>query len=214
MNGKRLKEYQSPYRKGRANVLAIGGPPASGKTTLMKQIFALADDWSEKMQPVKLVDGYYSKKLNTWILGVYEDSVGTFQGTDKLSKSVPPQLVKFIRENASKPVNILFEGANVVTAKTLGEIIDCDVNFALLRLMVADSLKKRRHKVRGDRQNDQFKKAKETQIENVATNPKIFDSVVEVRNENPEDKATILKMVNWFLRRSIKLLPHSPFKTR
>ena len=204
MNGKRFKEYQSKYRKGRANVLAIGGPPASGKTTLMKQIFAMADDWSEKVQPVKLLDGYYSKKLNTWILGVYEDSVGTFQGTDKLSKSVPPQLVKFVRDNASKPVNILFEGANVVTAKTLGEVIDCDVNFALLRLMVAGSLKQSRHKSRGDKQNDQFKKAKETQIENVATNPKIFDSVVEVRNENRKDQETILKMIDWFLRRTVK----------
>lgn len=201
MNDKRFKEYQSPYRKGRANVLAIGGPPASGKTTLMKQIFELADDWSEKIRPVKLLDGYYSKKLNTWILGVYEDSVGTFQGTDKLSKSVPPQLVKFIRENANKPVNILFEGANVVTVKTLSEIIDCDVNFALIRLMVSGSLKQSRHKARGDKQNEQFKKAKETQIENVGTNPKIFDCVVEVRNEDITDQATILKMVNWFLRK-------------
>lgn len=210
MNGKRFKEYQSPYRKVRANVLAIGGPPASGKTTLMKQIFELADDWSEKIQPVKLLDGYYSKKLNTWILGVYEDSVGTFQGTDKLSKSVPPQLVKFIRENANKPVNILFEGANVVTVKTLSEIIDCDVNFALIRLMVSGSLKQSRHKVRSDKQSEQFKKAKETQIENVATNPKIFDCVVEVRNENNHDQNTIIKMISWFLRRTVKPEPKIP----
>ena len=212
MNGKRFKEYQSPYCKGRANVLAIGGPPANGKTTLMKKIFALADDWSEKRQPVKLLDGYYSKKLNTWILGVYEDSGGTFQGADKLSKQVPPQLVKFIRENADKPVNILFEGANVVTSKTLGEIVDCDINFAMLRLMVAGSLKQDRHKVRGDKQNAQFKKAKETQIENVATNPKLFDSVVEVRNENNHDQATILKMISWFLRRTVKL--NTSFSTK
>lgn len=204
MNGKRFKEYQSLYSKGRANVLAIGGPPASGKTTLMKRIFDLADDWSEKTKPVKLLDGYYSETLNTWVLGVYEESVGTFQGTDKLSKQVPPQLVKFIRNNAAKPVNILFEGANVVTAKTLGEIVDCNVNFALLKLMVASSLKQERHKVRGDNQNDQFKKAKETQIENIVTNPKFFDSVVEVRNENVHDQATILKMISWFLRRTVK----------
>jgi hypothetical protein len=172
----------------------------------MKQIFALADDWSLRVQPVKLLEGYYSKKLNTWILGVYEDSVGTFQGTDKLSKSVPPQLVKFIRENASKPVNILFEGANVVTVKSLSEIIDCEVNFALLRLMVAGSLKQSRHKARGDKQGEQFKRAKETQIENVATNPKIFDSVVEIRNENRKDQETIIKMIEWFLRKSIKPL--------
>jgi hypothetical protein len=214
MNDERFKAYQSLPLKGRANVLAIGGPPASGKTTLMKQIFDMADDWSEKTQPVKLLDGYYSETLNTWILGVYEESVGTFQGTDKLSKQVPPQLVKFIRNNAAKPVNILFEGANVVTAKTLGEIVDCNVNFALLRLMVASSLKQDRHKIRGDNQNDQFKKAKETQIENIATNPKLFDSVVEVRNENTHDQATILKMISWFLRLTVKQPSRALLKVR
>ena len=207
MSPERVKDYQSPYRSGRANILAIGGPPASGKTTLMKKIFALTDDWSERTQPIKLLDGYYSKKLNTWIFGVYEKSVGIFQGTDKLSKAVPPQLVKFIRDNADSPVNILFEGANVVTSKTLGEIIDCDVNFALLRLMVSKTHKESRHKTRGDTQQDQFLKSKETQIENVATDPKIFDFVVEVRNENDAEQATILEMVRWFVRRhSVKFI--------
>jgi len=83
-----------------------------------------------------------------------------------------------------------------------------------LRLMVASSLKEGRHKTRGDKQNNQFKKAKETQIENVATNPKLFDSVVEVRNENSHDQVTILKMVSWFLRRSVKQAPHSFAKIR
>jgi hypothetical protein len=207
----RLKTYKSPNRLGRANVLAIGGPPASGKTTLMKQIFAFSDDWSELTQPIKLLDGYYSKKLNTWVFGVYEDSLGTFQGTDKLSKAVPPQLVKFIRENANKPVNILFEGANVVTSKTLIEIIDCDVNFALIRLMVSNSLKQSRHKQRGDTQNEQFLKSKETQIENVSNNPKIFDFVVEVPNDSISDQSTIVKMVHWFLRRAVKR-SSSPFR--
>ena len=205
INPERMREYQTPYRRGRANVLAIGGPPASGKTTLVKHIFNLANDWTTLVQPIKLLGGYYSRKLNTWIFGVYEDSVGTFQGTDKLSKAVPTQLVKFIRENSDRPLNILFEGANVVTRKTLGEIIDCDVNFALLRLMVAKTLKERRHQARRDNQRDQFKMAKETQIENVASDPKIFDFVVEVRNENANEQASILKMIRWFLRRSVKL---------
>jgi hypothetical protein len=164
-------------------------------------------------QPVKLLDGYYSKKLNTWIFGVYDNSVGTFQGTDKLSRAAPPQLVKFIRDNANKPINILFEGANVVTSKTLSEIVDCDVNFALLRLMVAKSVKKSRHRSRGDNQSDQFKKSKETQIDNVANNQKLFDFVVEALNENSADQATILKMVRWFLRRAVKLDANSLSKT-
>jgi hypothetical protein len=72
--------------------------------------------------------------------------------------------------------------------------------------MVAGSLKQSRHKARGDKQGEQFKRAKETQIENVATNPKIFDSVVEIRNENRKDQETIIKMIEWFLRKSIKPL--------
>jgi hypothetical protein len=73
--------------------------------------------------------------------------------------------------------------------------------------MVSKTHKESRHKTRGDTQQDQFLKSKETQIENVATDPKIFDFVVEVRNENDAEQATILEMVRWFVRRhSVKFI--------
>ena len=197
----KLKEEVSTYKKGRANVIAIGGPPASGKTTLMKRILAGAEDWVSA-SPHKLVHGYFSKKRNTWIIGVYEKDGGIFQGTDKLSKALGPALVSFIRQNANRPVNILFEGNNVVVSKTLGQIVECDVNFVLLRLMVAKSLKKARHSLRGDSQSQTFLKAKETAIANVARDPFLFDHIVEVRNESPEEQHKLIEMIDWFMRRA------------
>jgi len=197
----KFKDAVSTYKKGRANVIAIGGPPASGKTTLMKRILDSADDWV-RSSPHKLVHGHYSKKRNTWIIGVYDKEGGIFQGTDKLSKALSPALVSFILQNAKQPINILFEGNNVVVSKTLRQIAECDVNFVILRLMVAKSLKKERHHSRGDSQSQTFLKAKETTIANVARDPLLFDHIVEVRNETPEEQQKLIEMIDWFTRRA------------
>ena len=194
-------DYQSPYKQGRANVMAIGGPPCSGKTTLMRKLLESANDWKRE-QPHKLVDGYFSKKRNTWIIGVYETGGGTFQGTDKLSKALGPALVSFIRQNADKPVNILFEGNNVFVSKTLRQIAELNVNLVIVRLMVAKSLKKERKQSRGDAQSAAFLKAKETAVSNVARDPALFDHLVEVRNETPDDQAKLIEMIEWFTRRA------------
>ena len=201
MSPKLRKDYSSPYKKGRANVIAVGGPPASGKTTLMKRILDSADDWV-RATPHKLIEGHFSKTRNTWIIGVYDQDGGIFQGTDKLSKAVGPALVSFVRKNANSPINILFEGNNVVVSKTLREIVECDVNFVLLRLMVAKSLKKARHSLRGDSQSQTFLKAKETAIANVSRDPLLFDHIVEVRNETPQEQQKLIEMIDWFTRRA------------
>jgi GNAT superfamily N-acetyltransferase len=183
------------------NVMAIGGPPCSGKTTLMRKLLESANDWKRE-QPHKLVDGYFSNKRNTWVIGVYERDGGTFQGTDKLSKALGPALVSFIRQNADKPVNILFEGNNVFVSKTLRQIAELNVNLVILRLVVAKSLKKERKQSRGDAQSAAFLKAKETAVANVARDPVLFDHIVEVRNETKEDQAKLIAMIEWFTRRA------------
>jgi hypothetical protein len=139
---------------------------------------------------------------------VYERDGGTFQGTDKLSKALGPALVSFIRQNADKPVNILFEGNNVFVSKTLRQIAELNVNFVILRLMVAKSLKKERKQSRGDAQSVAFLKAKETAVANVARDPLLFDHLVEVRNETKKDQANLIEMIQWFTRRALPTSCH------
>ena len=53
-------------------VIAMGGEPATGKTTLMFKLISMADDW-KICKPEKLLDAMYSEKLNFYILGKYEN---------------------------------------------------------------------------------------------------------------------------------------------
>jgi hypothetical protein len=111
--------------------------------------------------------------------------------------------VSFIRQNADKPVNILFEGNNVFVSKTLRQIAELNVNFVILRLMVAKSLKKERKQSRGDTQAASFLKGKETIVANVARDSLLFDHLVEVRNETKKDQANLIEMIQWFTRRAL-----------
>ena len=71
-----------------AEIIAIGGVPASGKSTLMKKVI-------KEYKPLKtfkygLIRGLYDKEKNLYFIGIYDDSV--FCGTDKLSMAVQTSL--------------------------------------------------------------------------------------------------------------------------
>ena len=73
-------------------VIAIGGEPGTGKTTLMwKLIEQLKPE--PKFSEFKLVP--YHQKDNVYILGKYEEGE-TFAGTDRMSMSVQPEAIKFL----------------------------------------------------------------------------------------------------------------------
>ena len=84
-------------------VIAIGGEPATGKTTLMFELIKLADDW-EIVKPKKLLDAMYSKKQNLYILGKYANDGNVFQGTDRLSMAVQPDAEPRLLQQDSTPV--------------------------------------------------------------------------------------------------------------
>ena len=51
-------------------VIAMGGEPATGKTTLMFKLISMANDW-RVVKRQKLLDAMFSSKLNLFILGKY-----------------------------------------------------------------------------------------------------------------------------------------------
>ncbi len=135
-------------------VIAMGGEPATGKTTLMFKLISMADDW-QMVKPQKLLDAMYSEKLNLYILGKYETGDNVFQGTDRLSMAVQPDAVAFFESLENK--NVIFEGDRLFNGKMLDRLSELFPNdFKVLILTASHNTKEQRHVDRKDDQDDKF----------------------------------------------------------
>jgi len=188
-------------------VIAMGGEPATGKTTLMFRLISMADDW-KICKPEKLLDAMYSEKLNLYILGKYADDGNVFQGTDRLSMAVQPDAEKFFvglayESNADNHnVNVIFEGDRLFNGKMLDRLSELFPNdFKILILTVKDSTLDQRHIDRKDDQDDKFKNSRKTKISNIMGSLTLMDYIETMVNENLEDQAKIIdnirKFYNW-----------------
>ena len=188
-------------------VIAMGGEPATGKTTLMFKLISMADDW-KICKPEKLLDAMYSEKLNLYILGKYADDGNVFQGTDRLSMAVQPDAEKFFvgLEYASNAdghnVNVIFEGDRLFNGKMLDRLSELFPNdFKILILTVKDSTLDQRHIDRKDDQDDKFKNSRKTKISNIMGSLTLMDYIETMVNENLDDQSKIIdnikKFYNW-----------------
>jgi len=140
-------------------IIAIGGEPASGKTTMMRKII-------KHFQPLRqfkfgLVRGLYSEKKKLYFIGIYDNS--TFSGTDKLSMAVQPDFLKLIEELHDGV--IVFEGDRLFN-QSLFDQKACEIYI----VETTEQMLEQRHKKRSDNQTDKFKKAKKTKIQNIRKN--------------------------------------------
>jgi hypothetical protein len=188
-------------------VIAMGGEPATGKTTLMFKLISMADDW-KICKPEKLLDAMYSEKLNLYILGKYANDGNVFQGTDRLSMAVQPDADKFFGNLAfemsaeNESVNVIFEGDRLFNGKMLDRLSELFPNdFKVLILTVKDSTLDQRHIDRKDDQDDKFKNSRKTKISNIMSSLTLMDYIETMVNENLDDQAKIIdnirKFYNW-----------------
>ena len=140
-------------------LIALGGIPAVGKTTIVKEFFKNYTDW--KILKFKKLYGHYNKKLNLVILGKYNNDV--FCGTDKLSMAVQPDFNEFIQKK-DMCYNILFEGDRLFNFKTLEKV---QKNIKLIVYIVESDYTEKRHLERKDKQTQQFIKGRKTKIQNI-----------------------------------------------
>jgi len=173
-------------------IMAIGGEPATGKTTLMFEIIKAADDW-QLLKPEKLLDIMYSKTLNLTILGKYETNNNPFQGTDRLSMAVQPDAVKFLQKNFNSP--ILFEGDRLFNSKFIDEILKVSEDFKILILKAPQNVIDQRHVDRNDDQSDQFKNGRKTKIANITSSLELLDYIEFMNNSNKEEQKKVLSYV-------------------
>ena len=188
-------------------IIAMGGEPATGKTTLMFRLISMADDWVT-CKPEKLLDAMYSKKLNLYILGKYVNDGNVFQGTDRLSMAVQPDAEKFFSNLAYESnaddhsVNVIFEGDRLFNGKLLDKLSSWfPESFKVLVLTASHDTKEQRHVDRKDDQDDKFKNSRATKISNIMGSLTLMDYIDTKVNENLDDQSkiidTIQKFYNW-----------------
>jgi broad-specificity NMP kinase len=151
-------------------VIAVGGEPATGKTTLMREFKNLHTTAPFKYGQVK---GEYNKDMNLYFIGVFDGS--TFEGTDRLSMSVQPDFIKFL--NWCDGV-VIFEGDRLFNQS----LFTLEFPFVKVVLRADKETLITRHNKRGDSQTETFLKSKRTKINNILDkNP----DVLVLKSETP-----------------------------
>ena len=154
-------------------VTAIGGIPASGKTSLM---FRVIDRLSERAMPIYfkegLVQGYDYPALSTVILGNYYDASDKFAGTDRMSMAAQPKVLEWLAHPRVCDTHVLYEGDRLFNKSFFEALTRMNIPFEIYALMVAPEVAASRCIARGSDQNTTFLKGRVTKITNVV---KSFD---------------------------------------
>jgi len=175
-------------------IVAVGGQPGSGKTTLFRK-FMEGKTW-EKVEPKKMLPALYCKELDLYILGKYEDGE-TFAGTDRLSMAVQPVAQEFVTETTS---NILFEGDRIFNQSFLEFVMGQNqTDLQVVYLKVPDSTLKERYIERGSDQSETFLKGRATKYNNLLSNFELMPYITEFRNTNLEEQGKVLAFMNQHL---------------
>jgi hypothetical protein len=179
-------------------IIAIGGEPATGKSTLMKKFLKMIPGGLEEKEPVKLVPSLYASEPDLYILGRYPDGE-PFGGTDRFSMAVQPAAVEFVNLTGS---NILFEGDRIFNQSFLELLADLpDTELKILFITAHDHIIHSRHIERADTQSAVFKKGRATKISNLRSNMTLMGYSEALPNNNEVDQTVIL---NWLHKELIR----------
>lgn len=170
-------------------VIAIGGEPGSGKSTLMKEII-LHYGVEPKYDAFKLVP--YLQKDNIYVLGKYEEGE-VFSGTDRMSMAVQPEAIKFLASLPNGAV-VLFEGDRLFTASFLEHCLD-KYNLNIIYLSTTKQIREDRYKERGSNQNETWLQGRETKISNIMSNMTLMFNIFKYVNNTLEEQKHILDVI-------------------
>jgi len=168
-------------------IIAIGGEPATGKSTVVKKLIAQIPPWGkfEETEEVKLVPTLYTDEFKLHILGKYPEGE-MFGGTDRYSMAVQPQAVKFIANTSS--CNVLFEGDRLFNQSFLEYLADLnDVDLQIVIIEADKDTVEQRHLDRADTQNEIFLKGRKTKYENLRSNMMLMPYIKVFKNNNLDD---------------------------
>ena len=148
--------------------IAIGGVPATGKTTLVKAMLNLL----KPDQQIKYGMLRGSKSGDNVVFGIYE-SGDTFAGTDRLSMAVQKHYDSYIDKKMS---NIVFEGDRLFTGNNICKLIN-EYDTRVVILEAEEDVLDQRHIDRQDNQGATFLKSRYTKINNICKIPEVQDYI-------------------------------------
>jgi broad-specificity NMP kinase len=176
-------------------IVAVGGVPGTGKTTLFRK-FMEGLEW-ERMEPLKMLPMLYNKEHDLYVLGKYEEGE-TFAGTDRLSMAVQPIAQEFVSTCSS---NILFEGDRIFNQSFLEFASNLNsVELQIVYLKAPQSILEQRYVDRGSDQSETFLKGRATKYNNILSSFDLMSYITEFNNTNLEEQGKVLE----FLEKQLK----------
>lgn len=179
---------------GLRRVVIVGGEPATGKTTLMRQLAAVCGHGGPYTEgKVK----YHT--LGTWgvLLGDYSAERGTFGGTDALAMDAAPHAVKFLGALRHVPriTAAALEGDRLCSGKFVADLRQLQLEPVLVLLTATAEAKAARHHRRQDSQTAKFLAGRATKYRNLTPTA---DHVLA--NNTAQDMANNLDLLLSLLR--------------
>lgn len=170
-------------------VVGIGGPPASGKSTLVKAAVRALGGW-ERFRRVYAdpVRGYMMDALGLLIIGLYGQE--TYSGTDRLSMNLQAPTVALLSEATVNPSlgirRVLFEGDRLFTQSFINQVQEVSrIDLHMMVLAAGPETLEQRRRNRLSFQNDTWIAGRETKLARLASLfPDIFSTH---RNETAVD---------------------------
>ena len=178
-------------------IVMIGGVPASGKSTLTKNIISELGS-AEYVEPMKLFP--CEKRGDVLVVGRYPEGE-TFGGTDRMSYGVIPKFRDFISQEEPKHKHIFIEGDRFFRSKDIEWLIENHEAkvFVLLvkqhHVTVSSDEENRRHIQRKDTQTEKWLQGRRSQISNILTNFMLMNDINVRPNENENDSENIKKEI-------------------
>jgi len=170
-------------------VIAIGGNPGSGKSTLMKRLIEYYTP-EKKYDEVKLVP--YLQNNNIYILGKYDEGE-VFSGTDRMSMAVQPEAIKFLA-CLPKDSIVLYEGDRLFTASFLENCAE-KYDLKIFHLSTNAEVREERYKERGSNQNVTWLQGRESKINNILTNMSLLFFVESFPNNDLFEQEIVFQSI-------------------
>lgn len=162
-------------QQNQLKIIAMGGVPASGKTTLVKRLL-LKFRHEPFPKNMETVESFGKLKFHSFprsriaVLGLYDGGGEVFGGTDRLSMAVQPDAAKFLEYQTRRPTKeydlIIFEGDRLFNRSFLAKCFDAGAVLGIV-LDVDINTQKKRFKKRKSDQSATFLKGRRTKVENI-----------------------------------------------